>query len=105
MSMKKIMEQSKTIRYSDSDVSRLNERAIRADRISEKWMKVPEIGSGLKAMSDTKRRNLAIMLEQQAKVMSRMTEATYSTAFAATPENMIRLVRLAYPNSIRDKLN
>jgi hypothetical protein len=55
-------------------------------------------------MSDRKAQNLAIMLENQARKMNQLTEATYSAAFAATPENMIRLVRLAYPNSIRDKL-
>lgn len=104
MSIKKVMQEAKAPRYTESDIERLNERTVRADRLTEKWMKVPEIGSGLKAMSEGKRRNLAIMLEQQAKVMSKMTEAQYSSAFAATPENMIRLVRLAYPNSIRDKL-
>src|SRR5437870_13770302 len=104
MGIKQIMQESKTARYTEADLQSLNERTVRADRLSEKWMKVPEIGSGLKAMSDTKRRNLSIMLETQARVMSRMTEAQFSSAFAATPENMIRLVRLAYPNSIRDKL-
>ncbi len=94
MSIKSVMQESKTPRYTENDIERLNERTVRADRLSEKWMAAPEIGSGLKAMSDTKRRNLSIMLEQQAKVMSKMTEAQYSSAFAATPENMIRLVRL-----------
>jgi hypothetical protein len=82
----------------------LTEKTIRADRLVEKWARVPEIGTGLRAMDSRKARNLAILLEKQAKHMSRLTEAQYSSAFAATPENMIRLVRLAYPNSIRDKL-
>jgi hypothetical protein len=105
MSIKSVMQESKAPRYTENDIERFNERTVRADRLTEKWSKVAEIGSGLKAMGDGKRRNLAIMLEQQARVMSKMTEAQYSSAFAATPENMIRLVRLAYPNSIRDKLN
>jgi len=80
------------------------EREARASRLLEKWYRVPEIGEGLKAMEDRKAMNTAILLENQARHMSRLSETTYSSQFAATPENMIRLVRLAYPNSIRDKL-
>ena len=93
-----------SMRFDEATLESLNERSARADRLTEKWARVPEIGSGLRAMNETKARNLAIMLEKQARHMARMSEATYSSAFAATPENMIRLVRLAYPNSIRDKL-
>ncbi len=92
------------LRLDEETIERLNEKEARADRLVEKWSKVPEIGSGLNAMSERKSRNLAIMLEMQARHMSRMSEAQYSSAFASTPENMIRLVRLAYPNSIRDKV-
>jgi len=93
-----------SMRFDEQTLEALNEKSARSDRLREKWARVPEIGSGIKAMSDTKGRNLAVMLEKQARYMAKMTEATYSSAFAATPENMIRLVRLAYPNSIRDKL-
>jgi hypothetical protein len=92
------------MKLDESTLEALNEKYARADRLVEKWARVPEIGSGLRAMDSRKSRNLAIMLEKQAKHMSRLSEAQYSSAFAATPENMIRLVRLAYPNSIRDKL-
>lgn len=92
------------MRIDEATLEVMNEREARADRLIEKWAKVPEIGSGLRAMDERKARNLAIMLEKQARHMSKLTEAQYSSAFAATPENMIRLVRLAYPNSIRDKL-
>lgn len=87
-----------------ADLSVYSEREARASRLLEKWYRVPEIGSGLKSMDDRKAMNTAILLENQARHMSRLSEATYSSAFGATPENMIRLVRLAYPNSIRDKL-
>jgi len=81
------------------------ERAFRADRLSEKWARVPELGKGLDKMDEATRRNTVIMLENQARAMSRMTEAQLSTNFHGfTPENMLRLVRLAYPNSIRGKL-
>lgn len=86
------------------DLEQLAERAYRADKLVEKWARVPEIGSGLKAMTPARARNLAIMLEKQARHINSLTEAQYSSAFAATPENMIRLVRLSYPNSIRDRL-
>jgi len=91
-------------RLNETDTYVLNERAARADRLVEKWARVPEIGSGLKNMDEKKAQNLAILLENQVKHLSRLSETQYSNAFASTPENMIRLVRLAYPNSIRDKL-
>lgn len=103
MGMRSKMQQD-TMRFDEDTIRALNERSVRAARLVEKWSKVPEIGQGLLQMSEAKATNLAIMLEQQARHIARMTEAQYSSAFAATPENMIRLVRLAYPNSIRDKL-
>lgn len=105
MGIRNRMQESALPRLKEAEIEALNERSARATRLIEKWKRVPEIGSGLSAMGETKASNLAIMLEQQARHMSRLSEAQYSSAFAATPENMIRLVRLAYPNSIRDKLN
>lgn len=103
MGMKVKMRETAVIQP-DSQSYVFNERSARADRLIEKWSKVPEIGSGLKAMSESKARNTAILLENQVHYLSKLTETQYSNAFSATPENMIRLVRLAYPNSIRDKL-
>ena len=101
MGMKQGMSRS---RLDEDTYDVMNEKESRVARYVEKWSRVPEIGSGIRAMDERKAANLAIMLETQAKRMGRMTEAQYSSAFAATPENMIRLVRLAYPNSIREKL-
>ena len=81
----------------------MDERNAIADRYVEKWKRVPEIGKELKNLPEKKARNLAILLENQAQAMSRLNEAQYASAFSATPENMIRLVRLTYPNSIRDE--
>jgi len=92
------------MKLDEATIMALNERDARADRLVEKWSRVPEIGSGLKAMNDRKARNLAVMLENQARHFTKLSETQYSSSFAATPENMIRLVRLAYPNSIRDKI-
>ena len=57
------------------------ERAYRASRLVEKWSRVPELGRGLKNLDDVTARNTAILLENQARVMSRMTEAQMSTNF------------------------
>lgn len=101
---------SNDVRMSESTMDRLyrEERSYRADKLVEKWSKVPEIGRGLKDMDVVKARNTAIMLENQARVMSRMNEAQtaqMSMNFGDyTPENMLRLVRLTYPNSIREDL-
>ncbi len=81
------------------------ERDYRTDRLVEKWARVPELGKGLRTMEEGTARNLAVLLENQARIMSRMTEAQLSSNFYGfTPENMLRLVRLSYPNSIRGKL-
>lgn len=81
------------------------ERNYRADRLVEKWARIPEVGKNIKNLSESDARNLAIHLDNQARYMSRMTEAQLSAGFQGlAPENMLRLVRLAYPNTIRNKL-
>lgn len=81
------------------------ERAFRADRLVEKWSNIPEIGVGIQDMEPRAARNLAILLENQTRQMSHMTEAAIASNFnGTTPENMLRLVRLSYPNSIRGEL-
>lgn len=81
------------------------ERNYRLDKLVEKWSGVAEIGKGIQEMPTQTARNLATLLENQTRVMSRMSEAQISSSFAGyTPENMLRLVRLSYPNSIRGML-
>ena len=73
------------------------ERAFRADRLVEKWSNIPEIGVGIQDMEPRAARNLAILLENQTRQMSHMTEAAIASNFnGTTPENMLRLVRLCY---------
>lgn len=103
MSIRSKMSEDK-VQMNEMDAVALDERKARGYKLIEKWSKVPEIGSGLRAMDESRAINTAILLEQQTRHMSRLSEAQYSSAFSATPENMIRLVRLAYPNSIRDRL-
>lgn len=57
------------------------ERAFRASRLVEKWARVPELGKGLKNLDESTARNTAILLENQARVMARMTEAQMSSNF------------------------
>lgn len=81
------------------------ERNYRADKLVEKWSRIPEVGKNIKNLVESDARNLAIHLENQARFMSRLNEAQMSTSFQGlSPENMLRLVRLAYPNTIRNKL-
>lgn len=82
-----------------------SERAYRLDRRVDAWSKVPELGTGLKSMDEATARNLACNLDNQAAHMSRLTEMQMSQGFHNfTPENMLRLVRLAMPNCVRNKL-
>lgn len=71
------------------------ERDYRTDRLVEKWSSVPEIGKGIQDMGVNTARNLAVLLENQTRAMSRMTEAQLSSTFGGySPENMLRLIRL-----------
>ena len=81
------------------------ERNYRADKLVEKWSRIPEVGKNIKNLAESDARNLAIHLENQARFMSRLNEHQMSQSFQGlSPENMLRLVRLAYPNTIRNKL-
>ena len=57
------------------------ERNYRADRLVEKWSGVAEIGKGITSMPTEKARNLAILLENQLNVMSKLSEAQLSSTF------------------------
>ena len=81
------------------------ERDYRATKYVESWSRVPKIGANLSALSESERKNTAIALQQQAAMMSKLNEAQLSTSFSGfTPENMLRLIRLAMPNTARNKV-
>ena len=81
------------------------ESNYRKDKLVEKWSKVEEIGKGIKNMPTQVARNLAQLLENQTKSLARYTEAQVSNEFMGqTPENLLRIIRLSYPNSIRGRL-
>jgi hypothetical protein len=57
------------------------ERSYRADRLIDKWAKIPELGNGIKNMKESDARNLAIALENQTRYLGRMTESQRSSGF------------------------
>lgn len=82
-----------------------SEKPYRQDKLVEKWSNVPELGEGITKMHTDTARNLSQLLENQLKYMSRLNEAQLSSEFYGfTPENMLRIIRLSYPNSIRGML-
>jgi len=81
------------------------DKKFRADRLVEAWSRIPEIGAGLKQMPISDARNVAINLDRQTAFMQGLRESQLATALNDfTPENMLRLVRLAMPNIIRNKV-
>ena len=79
-----------------------------ADRLIEKWSKRKDIvGSEFqeKAHSNlNKFRNMAILLENQERYLSRLTETQISSAYQTMPQNVMKVVRLGYGNTIRGEI-
>ena len=99
------MNGTPSVRDNVTDKLYREERNFRADKLVEKWARIPEVGKNIKNLQESDARNLAVHLENQARFMSRLTETQMSQGFQGlSPENMLRLVRLAYPNTIRNKL-
>ena len=85
----------------------LSERTEYANRLFEKWSKKDDIGKGMNKIMEAdehKAHNLAIMLENQENFLSKLTETQISNDFQTTPENVLRVVRLGYPNSVRGEI-
>lgn len=86
---------------------KLSQRNDYADRLVEKWSKTSGIGEGFDTLyeKDAKRaRNLSLVLENQENHLGKLTETQISNSFSTTPENVLRVVRLGYPNSVRSEL-
>lgn len=84
----------------------MSERTKAADRLVEKWMKNESIDS-IRNLADSnieKARALAFMLENQENHLSQLTETQISNDFKTTPENVIRIIRLAWPNQVRGEI-
>jgi hypothetical protein len=86
---------------------RLSERTMFGDQLFEKWSRKNEIGEGMDSLYEKdsdKARALSIILENQENHMTNLTETQISNSFGTTPENVLRVVRLGYPNSVRGEL-
>ncbi len=83
------------------------ERQAIGDRLVEKWSKKPGIGKGLIEAYDAhpdKIRGTVTVLENQENALAKLTETQISTAFSTTPENVMKIIRLGYPNSVRGEI-
>jgi hypothetical protein len=99
------METDKRLRENAAMQIYKSDKNFRADRLIEAWSRIPEIGAGLKEMDISTARNIAINLDRQTAFMQGLRESQLATALNDfTPENMLRLVRLAMPNIIRNKV-
>jgi hypothetical protein len=84
----------------------MSNRQKNSEQLFEKWNKVKSLNENgsmdrLYETNPKKAQNLAIILENQWNWMKKLTETQISSAFTTTPENVMRIVRLGYPNSVR----
>ena len=85
-------------------------RNSHADRLIEKWSKKKglDLDNGKFAKiyesNPRKARNLAIILENQERHLRSLTETQISNAFQSTPQTVVKVIRLGYPNSVRGDL-
>jgi hypothetical protein len=85
----------------------LSERDNYGDQLFEKWSKKPRIGEGMDSLYDKspeKARGLSVVLENQENYLRGLNETQISNDFQTTPENVIHIVRLGYPNSMRGEV-
>lgn len=85
----------------------LSERKDHGNRLFEKWSKTKDIGENMHKIMDKdpdRARGLAVVLENQANHLRGLTETQISNDFQTTPENVLRIVRLGYPNSVRGEI-
>lgn len=80
-----------------------------AKRLIEKWARVPGLDLGKKLYdlyesSPRKAENLAIILENQEKYLRSLSETVMSDTFITTPQNVIKVIRIGYPNSVANEL-
>jgi len=102
--MRREMQEAATLQEAKQQLSEKKEYGM---RLYEKWSKKKNLGEGMDKMMDKsadKALGLAIMLENQENHLQNLTETVISGSFSTTPENVIRIVRLGYPNSVRGEI-
>ena len=89
----------------DEKMFKKSERSLRSEELLEKWSKKKGFygNSMVKAYNanPSKIKNLVFVLENQERYLQSLTETEISSNFSTTPENVMRIVRLGYPNSVR----
>lgn len=83
-------------------------RNDRADRLIESWSKRTDIvGKGYQDLAHknmNKYRNLSIIMENTERYLSKLTETQISSAYQLMPQNVMRVIRLGYGNTIRGEI-
>jgi hypothetical protein len=103
--MRDLMRENENLQ--ENKEKQISEYKQQGNILVEKWSKKPGIGEGLQESFDSnpdKVRGLGYALENQEAYLKKLTETQISTAFSTTPENVMRIVRLGYPNSVRGEL-
>lgn len=106
--MRKIMHEQNAPQL-DEARSLMTERNRKADQLIEKWSRVRglDLGNKLNEMAEAqpeKARNFALVLENEEKHLKHLTETQISDTFSTTPSNIMRVIRLGYPNSVRSEV-
>lgn len=108
MPMRSVMNDRSRVAASIVREEAVSARNQYADRLIEKWSKKKNLAlEGLVDLRHTdphKARNLAIVLENQENHLRKLPEAVISSTFAMTPQNVIKIIRLGYPNSVRGEI-
>lgn len=105
--MKQIMQEKAKERAEEKLNEEVASRNAYADRLIEKWSKKRGLdldnGGFAKIFNESARtaRNLAVILENQERHMKNLTETQISNAFQSTPQTVVKVIRLGYPNSVR----
>jgi len=105
--MRRIMEEKNVARMQEQINEQINTRNGIADRLVEKWSHKEglELNKGqlydLYNNNKSKARNLAIVMENEERHLKSLTETQISNAFISTPQTVVKVIRLGYPNSIR----
>lgn len=105
--MRKQMNEQKEAQLQEERKERLSEVREYGNKLFEKWSKKKNLGEGMDDIMNEnpdKARRLSIVLENQERHLQNLTETQISSAFQTTPENVLRVVRLGYPNSVRGEI-
>lgn len=103
--MRKIMNEKSQLEEYVSSENRT--RNAKAEMLMEKWKKKKGLNldkgqfEKIYEASPAKARNLAIVLENQEKYLRTLTETQISDTFKGTPQTIVKVIRLGYPNSVR----